>query len=348
MAQPKVLLTGGAGFFGRILKRRVLELGYECVSIDVVRDDDVHERLTRVQGDLRDSSLVHDLFRRYAFDGVLHCAAMLAHGSHLNEQEIWTCNVDGTRTLAEACLEHQVKNLVFTSTNCLWAKNLGHAIQESEPPQPAEAYGRSKLAAETLLKEYADKLNVVIIRCPTIIDSGRLGLLGILFEFIDDNKTIWMVGKGSNRYQFIYAGDLADACVKALRYGQSDLFHIGSDHVGTLREVFRAVIRAAQSKSEIRSLPKGITLAAMQMAHGLGMSPLGPYHYKMIAEDFLFDTTRIKQRLGWKPTLTNAEMLVRAYFYYKENRKEIESRSEASAHRKVAPMGAIRILKWIS
>ena len=62
-----------------------------------------------------------------------------------------------------------------------------------------------KLASEKVLKEYAAHLNAVIIRCPTIIDSGRLGLLAILFEFIDDNKTVWVVGKGSNRYQFIYA-----------------------------------------------------------------------------------------------------------------------------------------------
>jgi UDP-glucose 4-epimerase len=76
MAQPTMLLTGGTGFFGKILKHRVLGLGYSCVSTDLVRADDVHEQLTSVQGDLRDSSLVHDLFRRYAFDGVLHYAAI--------------------------------------------------------------------------------------------------------------------------------------------------------------------------------------------------------------------------------------------------------------------------------
>jgi hypothetical protein len=86
----------------------------------------------------------------------------------------------------------------------------------------------------------------------------------------------------------------------------------------------------------------------MQLAHKLRISPLGPYHYKMIAESFLFDTTRIKQRLGWTPTLTNEEMLLRAYQYYSANRAEISSRTNVSAHRKPADMGIIKLLKWLS
>jgi dTDP-D-glucose 4,6-dehydratase len=68
----------------------------------------------------------------------------------------------------------------------------------------------------------------------------------------------------------------------------------------------------------------------------------------MIAEDFSFDTTRIKTRLGWKPTLTNEQMLWRAYQYYSENRSEIENRRDVSAHRQPAKMGVIRLLKWMS
>ena len=84
------------------------------------------------------------------------------------------------------------------------------------------------------------------------------------------------------------------------------------------------------------------------LAHKLRVSPLGPYHYKMIAESFVFDTTRAKSELNWAPTLTNEEMLLRAYSYYKENRKEIASRKDVSAHRKSASMGVIRVLKWLS
>ena len=69
----------------------------------------------------------------------------------------------------------------------------------------------------------------------------------------------------------------------------------------------------------------------------------------MIAEDFEFDTTRIRQRLGWSPTVSNQEMMVKAYRYYSTKRKEIESRAgEVSAHSRGAAMGVIRLLKWVS
>lgn len=343
----EVLVTGGSGFFGGILKRRLLAEGFFCSNIDLVADVDRHPHLTSIQGDIRDKDLLQGIFKKGRFSAVFHCAAMLAHGS-IPSETLWTSNVDGTRNIAEACRQSGVPKLVFISSNCLWASNLGHAVREDEEPQPVELYGKSKLAGERLLAEYSREMRVVTLRCPTIIDSGRLGLLAILFEFIEEGKRVWVVGDGSNRYQFIYAQDLAAACLQSLEYAASDIFHIGSDNVKSLREVYEAVIQDAGSGSRVSSLPKKLTIAAMQLAHRLKVSPLGPYHYRMIAEDFLFDTTKIKERLGWRPTLTNEEMLIHAFRYYAERKQEIHARKDVSAHSKPSAMGIIRILKWIS
>ena len=181
------------------------------------------------------------------------------------------------------------------------------------------------------------------------MDAGRLGLLAILYEFIDDNKTVWVVGDGSNRYQFIYAEDLATACILAASHGKSDLFHIGSDNVKSMRQVYEAVIQTSGSNARQSPLPTRRPHHRRHvLAHKLRISPLGPYHYKMIAESFVFDTTRIKQRLGWHPTLTNEEMLLRAYDYYAQ-----EPRRNHQPHQRLHPpqtrsMGVIRLLKWIS
>jgi UDP-glucose 4-epimerase len=343
---PHVLITGGSGFFGGILKRRLLADGYSCINIDLVADPDQHPQLTSIQGDLRDKALLANLFREHSISAVMHCAALLAHGS-MDEKELWSSNVEGTRNLADACRASRVRKLVFTSTNCLWASNVGHAIREDETPAPIEIYGRSKLAAEQLLADYHD-LQIVILRCPTIIDSGRLGLLAILFEFIEEGRKVWVVGDGSNRYQFVYAQDLATACILAMKYEGSNIFHVGSDNVRSLREIYQAVIDASGSRARVASLPKGPAIAAMRLAHALKISPLGPYHYQMIAEDFAFDTTKIRAHLGWRPTLSNEEMLVRAFQYYSQQRDEIRARKNVSAHSKPAAMGAIRLLKWIS
>ncbi len=345
---PHVLVTGGAGFFGGILKRHLLEQQYDVTSVDRVPDPSWHPRLTKITGDLRDPWLVNSVFERAGYDAVFHCAAVLAHGMSLDEQDLWASNVGATRMLAEACRTHGIAKLIFISTNCLWASNLGHPVREAEAPAPAEIYGESKAAAEEILSRYARYLDVVILRCPTIIDRGRLGLLAILFEFIQDGKTVWVVGNGTNRYQFIYAEDLVRACMAALRPGESDIFHVGSADVKPLRDVYQAVIDAVGSSSRVRCLPLRPAVAAMRLAHHLRMSPLGPYHYRMIAEDFLFDTTKIRERLGWQPTLTNEEMLIQAYRYYESRREEIGQRTDVSAHSKAAPMGVIRLLKWVS
>lgn len=347
MSISKILITGGSGFFGGILKRRLLSEGYACTNIDLVADPDHHPKLQSVQGDIRDTHLLDRIFVEENFDAVIHCAALLAHDT-IDENALWTSNVDGTRNIAVACRTHSVPKLIFTSTNCLWASNLGHDVKEDEPPNPIELYGRSKLAAEQVLAEHVHDLNVITIRCPTIIDSGRLGLLAILFEFIQDHKKVWVVGSGSNRYQFIYAQDLATACIQALDYHCSDLFHIGSENVVSLRKVYEAVIGVAGTRARVAQLPKAPTIAAMQLAHKLKISPLGPYHYRMIAEDFIFDTTRIRRQLNWKPTLTNEEMMVQAYRYYARQRTEIHARKDVSAHSKPASMGVIRLLKWLS
>jgi len=345
---PHVLVTGGAGFFGGILKRHLLRQRYEVTSIDRAADPSWHPRLTKITGDLRDPRLMKDVFKRTRFDAVFHCAAVLAHGFSIDEDDLWASNVGATHMLAEACRDYCVPKLIFTSTNCLWASNPGHAISERDVPAPVEIYGKSKLAAEGVLARYAPFMDVVILRCPTIIDRGRLGLLAILFEFINDGKTVWVVGDGTNHYQFICAEDMVQACMAALRPGESDIFHVGSANVKPLREVYRAVIDAAASTSKVRSLPRGPAIAAMQLAHWLHVSPLGPYQYRMIAEDFLFDTSKIEDRLGWRPTLTNEEMLVQAYRYYETRREEIHQRDNVSSHHQATPMGVIRLLKWVS
>ncbi|MGA3070743.1 MAG: NAD(P)-dependent oxidoreductase [Terracidiphilus sp.] len=343
----KYLVTGGAGFFGGILASRLLAEGAEVVSVDLVPNAARHRALTSLQADIRDEQAMRAVFAAHRFDGVFHIAAMLAHG-RVERELLWTSNVDGTGVIARCAGEAGVRKLVFTSSNCLWASNMGRPVREDDPPAPAEVYGESKLEGEKLLHQFADDLDVVILRCPTIIDSGRLGLLAILFEFICENRTVWVVGSGGNRYQFIHAGDLAQACIQALDFAGTGTFHVGSDHVPSLRECYEAVIAEAGSRSRVRSLPKGPALAAMRLAHALKISPLGPYHYRMIAEDFVFDTTRIREAMCWRPTVTNSEMLTLAYRYYAENREEILARKNVSAHSRAAEMGIVRLLKWIS
>ena len=340
------LVTGGAGFFGSIMKTILLDRGDTVVSIDLEPDPLVREGFRAFRGDINDDALMERIFSENKFDGIFHLAALLAHVKK-DLPKLWKSNVDGTANVLRFAERFGVEHIVFTSSNCLWARNFDEPVKEEVPPAPVEIYGRSKLEGEKILLG-SGKVKSVIFRCPTIMDEGRLGLLGILFAFIDENRKLWVVGDGCNHYQFIYAKDLADACIRGIAYGESDVFNIGSDDVKTFNEVYQYVIDHGKSKSRIAHLPRGLTVFGMKVCFALGISPLGPYQYKMITSSFVFDTSKIKAKLGWRPTKRNEEMMLAAYEYYHRNKDEILNRKDVSAHSSVAKMGVIRLLKWLS
>lgn len=344
-----ILLTGGAGFFGEILKKELLNKGHKVVSIDLVKDNMRHPKLISVQGDIRDMDQLERLAEKHNFQAIFHVAAILAHAVK-DKNFLWTSNVDGTRNIAELAKKHGIEKVVFTSSNCLWGESFDRPVKENDKPKPVEIYGESKLEGEKILLSYKKDFDAIMFRCPTIIDAGRLGLLAILFEFIDEGRKVWVVGGGNNRYQFIYAQDLVSAFMQSLDKKVSGVFNIGSDDVPTFREAYEYVIGKAGTKARVANFPRSIAIPAMKFAYFLKLSPLGPYQYKMIAESFVFDTTRIKKDLGWKPTLTNQDMLYKAYKYYHDNLHDIKDRKEGdvSAHNQAAKMGVIRLLKWVS
>lgn len=342
----KYLITGGSGFYGSILKKELIEDGNFCVSIDLEKDNYIHKNLISIKGDIRNKSILDQIFNNYKFDAIFHCAALLAHEIK-DKNNLWTSNVNGTNNIVDYAIKNNCPKILFISSNCLWGKNFGYKVTEEEIPEPIEIYGKSKLECEKILLSNKDKLNSIIFRSPTIIDEGRLGLLSLLFEFIDENRKVPIVGNGNNKYQFIYAKDMVQAMKKALNYNETDIFNIGSDNVKSFNDVYRYVINKAGSKSKLLHFPKNLMTTCMEICFKLGISPLGPYQYKMISANFVFDTTKIKEKLDFKPTLSNEEMLLKSYKYYHENRKEIESRSNVSAHNKNAKMGVIRLLKWM-
>jgi UDP-glucose 4-epimerase len=343
----KVLITGGSGFFGDVLKERLLAEGIQCVNIDLVDDPRIHPNLISIKGDIRDTSLMDQIFSRYRFDAVYHCAALLAH-SVKDVKELWSCNVEGTRNIARLAQKYRVPKVVYISSNCLWAESFKVLVTEEETPRPVEIYGKSKLECEKILLESTNSFDTIIFRSPTIVSAGRLGLLAILFEYVEEGRRVWMVGDGSNRYQFIYACDLAEACVKALEHNGNAVYNIGSDNVKTVKEVYTCLIQSAGTKARTASIPKRPGLALLKAAHALGVSPLGRYHYMMISSDFIFDTSKIKRELDWRPTRMNEEMLCEAYEYYRKNKEEITGRRGVSAHRSPAKQGILKILKKVS
>ena len=90
----------------------------------------------------------------------------------------------------------------------------------------------------------ADGLDVSIVRPRTILGHGRLGIFGILFDWIADGADPIVLGDGTNRYQFVHADDLADVCLLAGGRSGPSIFNVGTDRFGTMREALEHLCAA--------------------------------------------------------------------------------------------------------
>jgi nucleoside-diphosphate-sugar epimerase len=212
-------------------------------------------------------------------------------------------------------------------------------------PMPVEAYGHAKLAAEwACLDAAAHGLDVSIVRPRTILGHGRLGIFGILFDWIADGADVVVLGDGSNRYQFVHADDLAAACLLTANVPGPLIINAGTDRFGTMRESLESLCAHAGTGSKVRSLPARPTSLAMQAAAALGLAPFAPYHWIMYSKSLWFDIEHAQQALGWQPKFSNEEMFAASYDWFIANRQHTEDEG-ASHHRTTAKQGALRLMK---
>ena len=211
------------------------------------------------------------------------------------------------------------------SSSAIFGIPESNPVTEDTPPRPLEAYGRAKLEAEALCREaVAAGLDVTIVRPRTILGHGRLGIFGILFEFVAEGRRSTCSTAAHNRYQFVHADDLADACLRALDRPVPATYNIGAAEFGTMRETLEALVDHAGTGSRVRSLPSAPARLAMQALSAVGATPLRPYHWLLYGESLWFDTTRAQAELGWASTRSNAEMVIESYEWFLAHRDDLE------------------------
>lgn len=354
MKIKKILITGGVGFLGGYLIRHLLKTGQSpLVVFDRLLPDESYggkKRVTYEQGDITDANQIARLFRDYGpFDVVYHLASAMPNKAVTDEVTRRT-NVEGTANVARAASGQKTRSFVFTSSNVTYGIPAALPVTEETPVQPLEVYGASKLDAEKELAKFKGAMDIQIFRCPVITGVGRLGLQSILYEFISENKNVYMLGDGSNRYQFVDAADVCDALVKSSSRKGFDVYVIGGDGVMTLSELYSRVIAYAGSTSKIVALPKAPSLATLVILDRLNISPLGVYQYTMISRSIYADTKKLKSILGWKPRKTNLDSFIENYRWYVKNKESFKvlGNSSLSANRSLPKMGIFKLLKLLS
>lgn len=342
------LVTGGSGYFGSGLVRELRARGHAVRVFDRLDADDRPADVGFVQGDIRDRDAVAAACAGCVV--VHHNVALVPLAK--DREAFWTVNVDGTENLLRASANAGVRKVIHTSSSAVFGVPSKNPVDDSVKPRPQEAYGRAKLAAEHLCARYVEQgLDVTIIRPRTIMGYGRLGIMQILFEWIRQGKNVPVLGRGDNRYQFVHAKDLADACIKAAARPGPATYNVGAMEFGTMRELLEELVAYAGTPSRVVSVPFAPTVAGMRLASALGLSPLGAYHSLMYGRSMYFDVGRTCDELGWMPAYGNTAMFRESYDWYVGHRAEVLSSSGASHHRSPVREGILstvsRVLQWL-
>ncbi len=337
----RVLVCGGSGYLGSRLVLDLRRRGASCAVLDLHEADDRPSDVPFVAADIRSSAGLEAAMDR--IDVVVNAVAQvpLARDRRLFQ----AVNVDGTRNLLEAARAKGVRKFLQISSSAVYGAPDANPVTEETPPRPAEAYGRAKLESEALCRAYAERgLDATILRPRTILGHGRLGIFQILFDWVREGANIPVLGDGSNRYQFVHADDLADACARAAVRPGPRLYNCGAARFGTMRELLERLCAHAGTGSKVRSVPRQAAEWAIRAAGALGLSPLGPYHALMYGRSLYFDLERAGKELGWSPARSNDEMIAESYDWYLANRARVPAWGHGSAHRSGVRQGLLRIL----
>ena len=337
------LVTGGSGYFGELLGKMLHERGGRLRVFDINPPSYAHPNLEFMRGDIRDPEAVATACAD--MDVVYHNVAQVPLAK--DKALFWSVNRDGTRNLVEAALKARVKKFIYTSSSAVFGVPLANPVTEDTPPSPAEDYGRAKLAGEEICQDAARRgLDVSIIRPRTILGHGRLGVVQILFDWIERGLDIPVIGGGRNPYQFVHSDDLASASIAAAQRPGGATYNIGAKDFGTMRELLQAVIDHAGSKSRIKSIPMGPTEFAANLASAVGLSPLGPYHSLMYGRSMWFDISKAERELGYAPKYSNARMIIESYDWYQANKASLAG-PNLSHHKSPVKQQILAILPFL-
>ncbi|MEM9595112.1 MAG: NAD-dependent epimerase/dehydratase family protein [Acidobacteriota bacterium] len=303
-----ILITGGAGFIGTHLTRRLLDRGERITVLDDFNDyydparkrrnvapfaDHPDHRL--VEGDIRDAELVDRLFRGEdsggwgGFDGVVHLAARAGVRPSLAEPILYEdVNCIGTLRLLEAARRHGPKNFVFGSSSSVYGINEKVPFAEDDSvEQPISPYATTKRAGELLCFNYHHLygLRISCLRFFTVYGPGQRPEMAIhkFTDLLTRGETIPLYGDGGTRRDYTYVDDIVDGIVAAYDLAPGfEIFNLGGAETTRLGDLVEWLAAELAVEPRIEYLPDQpgdvpITYADVRKAGRLlGYSPRVP------------------------------------------------------------------------
>jgi nucleoside-diphosphate-sugar epimerase len=338
-------ITGGAGFLGINLARYLLAKGDKVVSYDIAPFDypDCKDKVKDVRGDIRKMEQIAPAMQ--GADVVIHTAAALPL---YKPEDIYTTDVEGTRTVFQAAQQNNVERVIHISSTAVYGVPDHHPLLETDRMIGVGPYGEAKVKAEDIAADFrAQGMCVSVLRPKSFIGPERLGVFAMLYEWAYEGKNFPVLGSGNNPYQYLAVEDLCDAiyaCANLPRETVNDTFNIGAKVYGTPKTDFQAVLDHAGHGKKVVPIPEGPAIFALKVLSALGLSPLYPWIYETVGKESFVSITKAQQKLGFNPKYSNVDALIRNYDWYVANLDKFKHASGVS-HRVPWKQGALSVAK---
>jgi len=274
----KILVTGGAGYIGSFMVKRLIKEGYDVVVADSLErghTSALDNKAIFAKGSLLDKEYLKELFSVHTFDGVIHFAGYISVAESTKKPELYfTNNFLATLNLLDQMVTSDVKSIIFSSTAAVYGTPQHVPIPENHPKNPESPYGDSKLMVETLLHWYhkAHKINSVALRYFNASGAAMDGSMGEMHDpethiipnaikAVIEGRPFTLFGTdyptkdGTAIRDYIHVLDLAEAHILALKKVRIDggeySFNVGTGMGYSNQEVVSMVEKISEKKIEI-------------------------------------------------------------------------------------------------
>lgn len=324
----KILVTGGAGFIGSHLVDALISQK-EMVRCLVRKNDDLQflpqGKVEIVFGDITNKDSLLKAIR--GVEIIYHLAAKTDFEGE-SWQEYFLPNVLGTQNLIDLAIQEKIKRFIFFSTIRVTGLTDSRVpIDEKAPYHPLNFYDRSKTEAEKRLLVACEekKLPVTIIRPTSVYGPRDKGTYYSFFKAIAQGK-FFLIGNGENLVSFVYVENVVQAALLAgiKREAVGQVYFVNDDHPYTMKELSLAIAFAFGKKLPSLYFPKNLGYLAGYLSEGLGKvfgfrPPLTPERVKNLTISYVFDISKARRELGYKPAVTLNEGVKQTAVWYKKH-----------------------------
>lgn len=315
----QVLITGGLGFIGSHLARRLVGLGARVTLVDSMIPEyggnlfnihDIAGQVTTNICDVRDPYAMAHLVQGKAC--LFNLAGQTSHIDSMNDPKTdLDINAGAQLSLLEACRRHNPGiKIVFASTRQIYGKPKYLPTDENHPPAPVDINGVNKLAGEMyhLVYNNVHGIRTCALRLTNVYGPGmrvkdaRQTFLGIWMRWIVEGKPLLVYGDGSQLRDFNYVDDCVDAMLRAAvsEDANGQIYNLGGGEVVSLADLAR----------RLAGMVPGTTFQFVPFPPDRKVIDIGDYHG---------DYGRIERELGWSPQVPLDEGLQRTLDYYRRH-----------------------------